>query len=79
MAEIIPWHRHKVVECDNGLGGCSVCGTFEGQMPTDCPARTMTERERELVLNGEIDYRVSQGGWTTWTRWKEMQARGRYE
>lgn len=79
-AEIIPWHRHKRAPIrDDGLGGCLVCRSYEGEMPTDCPGREMTDRERELVLNGEIDYRASQGGWTAWTRWKEMRARGEYD
>lgn len=79
-AEIITWHRHKMTPPNEfGLGGCTVCGSYEGEMPTDCPAREMTDRERELVLDGEIDFRVSQGGWTTWTRWRELQTRGRHE
>ena len=79
-AEIIQWHRHKRMPPNEfGLGGCTVCGTWEGETPTDCPGRPMSDREKEMVLNGDIDYRVSQGGWTNWTRWKEMQMRGRYE
>lgn len=79
-AKIYTWHRHKRTPLNEfGMGGCSVCGSYEGEMPTDCPGRDMTDRERELVLDGAIDYRVSQGGWTVWTRWKESQARGRYE
>lgn len=79
-AIILPWPRHvRTPRDESGLGGCLVCGSYEGEMPTDCPGREMTEEERTSVLEGKLDYRLSQGGWTAWTRLMEIRARAEYE
>ena len=87
MTNILHWPRHRLERhehcdspgscpiCDGGLAFCTVCHGAEGSMPTDCPGRPMTEEQVALVMSGAIDYRVSQGGWTTWTRDREMAVR----
>lgn len=80
MCVILKWPRHKRTTPNEwGLGGCVVCETWEGETPTDCPGRPMTDRERELVMDGVIDYRVKHGGWTNFTRAMELKLRGQYE
>lgn len=74
MATILPWPRHQLVKWES-IGGCLVCRTWEGEMPTDCPGRETTEEERSAILTGELDYRRSEGGWTTFTRAKWLRAK----
>lgn len=71
-AVILHWKKHKLIR-HTELGGCLVCGSWEGEMPTDCPGREMTISECNDVLNGRLDYRVSEGGWTTFTRQKYLR------
>lgn len=42
--------------CDGGLALCTVCGGAEGSMPSECPGRSMTHREQELVFSGVTDF-----------------------
>lgn len=53
---------------------CSHCGAAEGEVPTDCPRRPMTEEECAGVLGGRLDYIVAAGGWVI-----ENSTRRRYE
>jgi hypothetical protein len=62
---------------EGGLAHCLTCGGAEGDLTQDCPQRRTTDAERLAVAQGELDFRRSQGGWTTWTRAKEMAARRR--
>lgn len=50
--------------CDGGLAACTVCGGFEGSLPTDCPGVRMTQVQIDLVYEGKIDFRVGRG-WVT--------------
>jgi hypothetical protein len=43
--------------CDGGLFACTVCGGFEGSLPTDCPGFKMTEEQEHRVYRGLLDYR----------------------
>ncbi len=61
--------------CEGGLALCTVCRAGEGQLTEDCPGRVMTDEEADAVYAGLLDYRRSQGGWTTWTRSREAAAR----
>lgn len=42
--------------CLGGLFTCTVCGASEGELPTDCPGATMSEKQRESVYLGKIDF-----------------------
>lgn len=64
MGKIVYMCHTTVTAFDGQLGGCSVCGTWEGEMPTDCPGYKLSELERELVLSDRLDYRRKSGGWT---------------
>lgn len=50
--------------CDGGLFSCTVCGGFEGSLPTDCPGVLMTQVQNDLVYEGKIDFRAGRG-WVT--------------
>ena len=67
MCQIIPLGLHRLQHWE-GLASCSVCGGAEGRLPEHCPGRRMTDEEQEAVYAGEIDFRRSEGGWTSWTR-----------
>lgn len=73
-AVILRWPKHLITTYES-LGGCSRCGSWEGEVPTDCPGVKMTEEQRFAVLEGELDYRVSEGGWTAFTRSKWIRNR----
>jgi hypothetical protein len=47
--------------CDGGLFSCTVCGGFEGSLPTDCPGARMNEVQQDDVYAGRIDYRDGRG------------------
>lgn len=47
--------------CEGGLGLCTVCDGFEGQLPTQCPGEKMTEAQKERVYGCLVDYR--DGAW----------------
>lgn len=49
--------------CDGGLSVCLVCGAAEGELPRECPGRTMTREELDGVLDGRLDY--VDGTWRT--------------
>jgi hypothetical protein len=75
---IICFPAHKIdreFAAETGLGLCRTCGGAEASMPEHCPQRRMTTEEQDAVQAGELDFRRSQGGWTTWTREKEMRIR----
>jgi hypothetical protein len=63
------------MECGGGIHFCTRCGGFEGTLTEDCPGVPMTEAQGDAVYEGELDFRFRHGGWTTWTRQREMQAR----
>ena len=46
--------------CIGGLGLCTVCDGFEGQLPTECPGMSMTEEQKEAVYTGPLDFRNGQ-------------------
>ena len=50
--------------CDGGLFSCTVCGGFEGSLPTDCPGVRMTEQQEQNIYAGQLDYREGRG-WVT--------------
>lgn len=60
--------------CEWGAFICVHCGAAEGEVPTDCPRRPMTEEECAGVLGGRLDYIVAAGGWVI-----ETSTRSRYE
>lgn len=62
--------------CEGGLCYCTTCGGGEGSLTEDCPQVRMTEEQERLVYEGVVDFRRKLGGWTSWTRAKEMVARG---
>jgi len=52
--------EHGCYVCNGGLGLCTVCGGAEGEMPTDCPGRTLSEIERASIMRGDSDFRNGQ-------------------
>lgn len=71
MATLLKWPRHVPVEHES-YAGCSVCGAWEGEIPTDCPGEEMTDDQREAVLHGRLDY-IWREGWTTVTRYQRLR------
>lgn len=64
---VIRWPRHRMISTTppyDSLGGCSVCGGWEGEVPTDCPGVEMTEEQRAAVMDGQLDY-IWREGWIT--------------
>lgn len=61
--------------CAGGLAFCEVCLGAEATLPENCPGRRLTDEEATAIMEGLLDYRRSQGGWTTWTKWDEARAR----
>jgi hypothetical protein len=49
--------------CEGGLYACTVCGGFEGSLPTDCPGYWMGEDLADAVYAGVVDYRAGRS-WT---------------
>lgn len=47
--------------CTGGLFQCTLCGSAEGELTTDCPGELVHPNNRELVLAGELNY--SEGWW----------------
>lgn len=43
--------------CDDGLFGCSVCGSREGATTTHCSKKMMTGEQANLVYAGKLNYR----------------------
>lgn len=74
-SNVIHWPRHMLEYTDSGLAMCRVCGGAEGSIPDDCPGEYMCHEVQDLVYEGEVDFRRRHGGWTLWTRDKEMKVR----
>lgn len=51
--------EHILMECAGyeGLYKCTVCESAEGEIPTDCPNRKMTQKEKEDVFKGRLNFR----------------------
>lgn len=72
--QVIPFGRHRLQPWGE-LAYCPVCGGAEGDLPEHCPGYPMTDEERAAVLAGELDFRRSEGGWTSWTRDRRARIR----
>jgi hypothetical protein len=53
------WHKCQCYEagcmfCDGGLGLCTVCGAFEGQLLTHCPGYRLSEETLEACYRGNV-------------------------
>lgn len=55
-------HDVRPVEGYEGLGQCAKCGAAECEIPTSCPGKAMTAREKQAVCDGELDFVA--GEWT---------------
>jgi hypothetical protein len=42
--------------CDGGLAVCSVCGSAEGSLTTDCPGGPVDYQRERQVYRGELDF-----------------------
>lgn len=42
--------------CDGGLASCTICGGFEGTLPTECPGRHMYEWQKSGVWKSVLDF-----------------------
>jgi hypothetical protein len=40
--------------CEGGLGHCTVCGAFEGQLLSSCPGERLTEEALEACYQGNV-------------------------
>ena len=65
--------------CDGGLSRCTTCGGAEGSLTEHCCGRRMTDAEEAAVYRGDLDFRAGQGGWTEWTRDRQMAVRRKLE
>jgi hypothetical protein len=44
--------------CDGGLWLCTVCGGFEGTLPSECPKQKMTEAQEDAIYKtGTLDFK----------------------
>ena len=43
--------------CRGDLNLCTVCKSFEGEQPTECPGREMTTDECDQVYAGTLDFK----------------------
>lgn len=64
------------MECGGGMHTCTVCGGFEGLLTEDCCGSLMSDEQVQRIISDELDFRRSQGGWTTWTRYRELANKG---
>ena len=55
--------KHFCLFCKGGLGLCTVCNGFEGELPTECPGREMTKTEKDAIYTQGHDFR--DGEWHT--------------
>lgn len=71
---VIRWPKHVRMVCERWpeLGGCSTCGGWEGEVPTDCPGAPMTQEQKDAVLGGRLDYFRGEG-WSTVTRMQRLK------
>lgn len=58
------WHKcdppcvdRHCIFCDGGLGYCTVCGGFEGTLPTECPGVEMDQEIQDRIYNSLLDFR----------------------
>lgn len=54
--------EHKCKEdhcyiCKNSFYQCSICGSSEGEVTTDCPGKQTSFSQRHSVLNKMIDFK----------------------
>ncbi len=45
-----------------GLNGCSVCNTWECEVPKDCPGYRLKDSFKEAICRGDINF--IDGKWT---------------
>lgn len=75
---VLVFPKHRLEFWGEGkLAYCPTCGGAEGSLPEHCPQRRMTEDEEQAVMAGQLDYRRSEGGWTSFTRSKMLQIKRR--
>jgi len=43
--------------CDGGLYACSICGTMEGAVPSECPGYIIPLGKVQAIYAGELDYK----------------------
>lgn len=68
-------HESSCMYCGGGLGYCTVCCGGEGSLTEHCCGRQLTEDEHDKIAEGVLDFRAKHGGWTDWTRDREMAVR----
>jgi len=52
--------------CEGGLGYCTTCGGFEGQLTTDCAGHKLNEKILDRVWKGF--YNFKDGKWVRGSR-----------
>lgn len=55
--------QHKFQEREDDLANCTVCGCFEGSLPTECPDEKVSGELQDVIYKGLIDFR--DGMWVT--------------
>lgn len=48
--------QHIFFDREDGLDHCRICGGAEGDLPSHCPDRRLTDKEQEQIAAGQIDY-----------------------
>lgn len=49
-------NRTACMFCDGGLSACTVCGGFEGSLPTHCPGAEMGQFTEQKVYTTDLDF-----------------------
>lgn len=62
-------HLTSCMICDGGLGLCTVCGCFEGQLATECPGFDVGDEIGDLIWKGIVDF-IS-GNWIFKPRYRD--------
>lgn len=62
-------HLTSCMICDGGLGLCTVCKCFEGQLATECPGFDVGNEIGDLIWKGIVDF--INGDWIFKTRYKD--------
>lgn len=77
---VLRWPKHTLVSPEEypDLGGCSVCGGWEGEVPKDCPGEPMTQDQKDLVMAGKLDF-IWREGWTTVTYRERLRVKMKLE
>ena len=55
-----PCHKPHCMFCDGGLGFCTVCQAGEGTLPQNCPGKSISQEDQDLIYKSTLDFRDGQ-------------------